>query len=336
MKKILFSIFALLLCAFALVSCGGTEAEKAVKALTVKDAAVNPEYSYHAVGGWGEWDPTDANKMTPTTVEAVKKWNPELGAKLEAAQPQYVAFFLLEMGTKAGGWDAKAMDGNQKKDYDGCFTVKVIKSKWDEDSEMYLKSQWVPDPKTAHTESLTENLFVPVWQEKVDDHGFSWADNSVVLSGAGQYILVFADYGKASNAETFGYGYGIVKVGDVTPAEDLLPTTLIDEEAEKAAAEAQQQENAGTAWGLCGSMTSWSDNGAVKDIPLAATEDEHVFSAEVEFAAGAEFKVRYQNSWDTNYGADGVADGSNISVAEAGTYVVTFNDETHAITVTKK
>jgi len=258
-----------------------------------------------------------------TTVAAVKAFDASIGAKLEAAGAKYVAFKLIEMGVSGAGWDAKAMDGEVKKDYDGCYTVKVIKSAWDEDSEMHLKSQWIPDPRTAHTEALTNNIFIPTWTEAVDDNGFSWADNSVVTSGAGKYILIVADYGKASSENVFGYGYGLVKVGEVTLGEDVLPTTVVEAPT-------------WTGYSVIGSF-----GGHNWDFDADLAEADGKFSITLELAEGDAIKIRKDHDWQTSFGFAALLDNAgfgenegNILIQTSGEYTFVFDPSTNKISAT--
>ena len=49
------------------------------------------------------------------------------------------------------------------------------------------------------------------------------------------------------------------------------------------------------------------------------------FYADVTFAAGDEFKCRADGAWDLNWGANAVAGGDNVKVADAGNYRVYLN-----------
>ena len=84
-------------------------------------------------------------------------------------------------------------------------------------------------------------------------------------------------------------------------------------------------------WALIGQVngSNWDT-----DFEMEIQEDGTTYKLEnVEFAAGAEFKVRTAHDWTDNYGADGVKDGPNIVVENAGTYTVTFDSATGAVTI---
>lgn len=71
------------------------------------------------------------------------------------------------------------------------------------------------------------------------------------------------------------------------------------------------------------------------DTDVLMTEDPAgTWTAEQEFKAGDEFKVRQGASWDVNFGADGVAGGDNIKIEADGTYVVTLVYDSAAGTAT--
>ena len=86
-------------------------------------------------------------------------------------------------------------------------------------------------------------------------------------------------------------------------------------------------------WSVIGALlgTSWDT-----DFEMTVQDDGTTYVLEgVELKAGDEFKVRKAHNWDLNYGADGAQNGGNIVVAEDGTYTITFDSTTGAITFTK-
>ncbi|PQJ23303.1 SusE domain-containing protein [Tenacibaculum sp. SG-28] len=81
-----------------------------------------------------------------------------------------------------------------------------------------------------------------------------------------------------------------------------------------------------TTWGIVGEFTGW---GSDADAPFWKTEEDGVLNAYVTLPVG-EIKFRENSDWTNNYGdtgADGTleAGGTNISIAEAGSYKVTMN-----------
>ena len=200
MKKLLtlaFSAVAL----FSMTACAGE------KAFVREDGK-----TYHAVGGWGVWEATKKNAMAQITIEQVKKLDADLGAKLEAKNPKYLVKKDIVL-TDTAGWTAKALVGNEVKEFDGGHTVKVILAHWNQDDQTYANDQWIPNPadtSPAHAEALTDNVFMPTYQKEADANGFSWADNPVITSKAGKYTFILADYGVVSSQEVIGYGFAAI------------------------------------------------------------------------------------------------------------------------------
>ncbi len=88
------------------------------------------------------------------------------------------------------------------------------------------------------------------------------------------------------------------------------------------------------------SFYSWSAIGTLNgtnwdaDFGLEIQNDGKTFKlAGVTMAAGTEFKVRKDHSWDNNYGANGEANGGNVIVAADGTYTIVFDSSTGLITL---
>lgn len=90
--------------------------------------------------------------------------------------------------------------------------------------------------------------------------------------------------------------------------------------------------------GILGTVNGWKDKEG-DDLPLTYNVATNVWeSAPLAFEANGEFLVRLNYSWDNKYGASGknstaisggleltAGGGSNIKVAQAGTYVVKFH-----------
>lgn len=77
-----------------------------------------------------------------------------------------------------------------------------------------------------------------------------------------------------------------------------------------------------------GVIGSFAASGWGSDIEMTFDSASLTYSAEVTFAAGDEWKFRFNNGWDFNYGlAGGVLrqDGGNIVADAAGTYVITLD-----------
>lgn len=92
----------------------------------------------------------------------------------------------------------------------------------------------------------------------------------------------------------------------------------------------QMSEEEKNAFSLIGAFSGYNWD---TDVPM--TEDPAgTWTAEQEFKAGDEFKVRQGASWDVNFGVDGARDGDNIKIEADGTYVVTLVYDSAAGTAT--
>ena len=66
---------------------------------------------------------------------------------------------------------------------------------------------------------------------------------------------------------------------------------------------------------------------------MTTADNGITWTAEVTFAAGDQWKIRFNNAWDFSLGADpanvnhAVLDGDNYSAAEAGTFVITLTTQ---------
>lgn len=173
-------------------------------------APADPDHTYHAVGGWGDWNATDDNKMTAITVDDAK----ELGVDLSAKSVEYVYKFDFSIGTTDVDWTANAKVNGEVKKFNGKFTIKAIAASYDKEEETYNHDQWIPNPADtgpAHVEALTDNVFFPAYQKEKDPDGFSWADNPVITSGEGDYTFLCVKYTTVSTATDIGYGFALLK-----------------------------------------------------------------------------------------------------------------------------
>lgn len=79
-----------------------------------------------------------------------------------------------------------------------------------------------------------------------------------------------------------------------------------------------------TTVGMIGSMTSWGS-----DVVMTSADGGATWTADYTFAAGDQFKFRFNSDWGMNYGAGAKAgqlafDEGNLAVEEAGEYTVTL------------
>ncbi len=168
--------------------------------------------SYFAVGEALTWEASKDTQMKPTTVAAVKKLDEAVGAKLEEKGVKYLYKKDIELKEVEASWAPKAVVNGEAVEFNAGFTLKVILAHYNAEDGTYVNDQWIPNPadtSAAHAEALTDNIFMPHYAKEPDEYGSSWADNPVVLSGAGKYTFVIADYGVASSETVIGYGFAL-------------------------------------------------------------------------------------------------------------------------------
>ena len=258
--------------------------------------------------GWGEKDAAlyEASALKAIALDDVKAISEDLYNALSKKEVKYLYTIDLIFGTNDAGWDCKFVKDGKIFKANGSYAVKVAQCSSDVDGEtkVYSVDQWISDPKTAYVESLTPaTLFYPTWQEEKDENGFTWADNPVVIGGAGLYTLVIAQYKNASAAGQPGYGAGLVlkQAKDGIAYEEVKTFVAADH-----------------TYGIVGGFAAsdWGNAGA--DVAMTADGDKWV--GEVELKAGEEFKVRADGAWDYSWG-----NGADNFKADAdGTYVVTL------------
>lgn len=82
-----------------------------------------------------------------------------------------------------------------------------------------------------------------------------------------------------------------------------------------------------------GIIGSFAASGWGTDVEMTTADDGITWTAEVTFAAGDQWKIRFNNAWDLSLGAEpgnvnhAVLDGDNYSAAEAGTFIVTLTTQ---------
>ena len=232
MKK-LFTLAISSLAVIGLVACGGskkkddpkpqpTPSEPAAStpavtpstqpsspAATPSEEPVVGEPGFHAVGGWGEWEALEENKMAEVEADDVEG----LAALLAEKDVAEIYAFDLTIGEESAGWETNALIDGAVEAVDGKFTVKVINSGWNEEEEVYTNDHWIPNPADTdcqHAEALTDNIFMPTYQKEPDENGFSWSDNPVMLVEEGTYTFVCVKYNAVSSEEVCGYGFALL------------------------------------------------------------------------------------------------------------------------------
>lgn len=340
MKKIIFSIFALALLAFALVSCGEDQPEDkpqeqpttqdvTKRDVLLEDATKNQMYNVtnQHYNNWNNFDvegqkPEDS-QMKAAKINDVK--NQALADKLAARDIKYLYVFEgFVAGTEEvwAGWTTKAAKGAELVVLDGSYAVKAIVTsvKEIEGVVTYSAKTWMPDTNNKfYAENLTPDVLwtSPNNAAEADANGFSWNYNPTLVGGAGEYTIVLAVYGKDAPKDASGTVYGgafaAFKTKDLQ--EYVKPTD-------------QSVVAEGDVVGVIGANGDWEN-----DVVMTLNADGK-YEAEVEFTTPDdkgkfEFKVRLNHAWASNWGN---ADGSNASVPAAGKYKVIFNPFTTEIT----
>jgi len=209
MKKLFVAgLSALML--FSVAGCGTSYDE------TVREAPASKGYTFHAVGGFADnnWTPLEANKMDAVSIADVGKLSKDVANKLTEKNPVYVYMKKIDLGTWTGNPNtkrARKADGTII-NVNGAFTFKCLRATWNSEESKYINDQWIPDPKTANAEALTDNIFIPPWQEAEDPDGFSWADDTACLTEAGEYYFVAAQYADPDTPSVNAKGYGLALI----------------------------------------------------------------------------------------------------------------------------
>ncbi len=151
----------------------------------------------------------EASALTPASLSDVKLLDNDLYTTLYDKNIKYLYIGDVILGTVDAGWTANFMASGVKYTANGSYALKVAKcyAENEGDGKVYSEDQWISDPYTAYTESLTpDTLFMPPWQEELDENGFSWSDNPVATAGPGLYTVVVAEYWNLSGEPQYGMG----------------------------------------------------------------------------------------------------------------------------------
>ena len=323
MKKFLAALLVVAMI-FALAACGGAKpAEQPAPAEAPADApaeAAGPladegHAAWVAHGqylladgtenGWNGKDSAlyEASALKAISLEDVKAIDEGLFNTLSGKDVKYLYTIDLIFGTNDAGWTSNFVKDGKLYKANGSYAFKIAQCSVDKDGDnvVYAEDQWISDPKTAYAESLTpDTVFYPTWQEEKDENGLSWADNPIVIGGAGLYTLVIAQYKSVSAAGNPGFGVGLVlkEAKDGIPYEEIVEWVPADH-----------------SYGIIGGFNDWGG-----DVTMEPAGD-NAWAGEVELTAGQEFKVRADGAWDFSWGT---ADGGNLTCDADGTYVVTI------------
>jgi len=250
----------------------------------------------------------EKSALKAISLNDVKAISEELYNTLSSKEIKYLYTIDLIFGTNDAEWSTNFLNTEgvlYKANGSYAFKIAQCNADVDGDTKVYAEEQWISDPHTANVESLTPaTVFYPVWQEEVDENGFSWASNPVVIGGSGLYTLVIAQYKTVSAAGTPGYGVGLV----MKEAKEG-----IDYEEVKTFVPGDHT------YGVIGGF-----EGSKWETDVAMTADgERTWTAEVTLAKDDEFKVRADGAWDDSWGVDGY-NGANFKCEADGTYVITI------------
>ena len=133
--------------------------------------------------------------------------------------------------------------------------------------------------------------------------------------------------------------------GNITVPEAGLYKVTLDTKEDKLTIEAYEgSAPVFTGMAISGSFNDWSDT---EMTPCSTGWENHDWYITKEFAAGDEVKIKQAGSWDYNKGGTfvdysegmyvyGESNGPNLKIAEAGTYMILFNDITGYIRFIKQ
>ena len=124
---------------------------------------------------------------------------------------------------------------------------------------------------------------------------------------------------------------GVVNGDNIVVEEDGIYYVKLVTAEDLSSATISLEKHSFYGWNVIGTLngSNWDT-----DFGMDIQDDGTTFKlADVTMTAGTEFKVRYANSWDVNYGKDGVAGGDNVVVDADGTYTIVFDSTTGVITL---
>ena len=173
----------------------------------------NPDdqISYHAVGGYeGTWSANKNNIMTPCSINHIRGYDADLANTLTNKSLQCLYFSKIYIDDIAD-WENYAVVNGKRISFNGGHTFKCIECLYSVEEMNYLNNRWIPSPE-AYTESLTDNIYVPPYQEEHDKYGMDWNSNPIVITENGDYLFVMAKYSDDFTTTKPGWGLGMVKI----------------------------------------------------------------------------------------------------------------------------
>lgn len=322
MKKGLMACFAALL-TFGMVACGQnvpakekcTAHEDGYTGYFITGDSALAVNGVKAADNKGKtWDfGGDSFELKETTLAEATLIDAGVGAKLlakGAAVKKIYSLAGVSVGLEELGWSQKFKQDDKIYRANASYCLKIIKTTYAEEDDVWGETKWNPDPHTSHVENL-KNYWSPTWQEEADEDGFAWDQNPVVTGGAGIYTIIFAEYTTAAGLDSYNFGCAFVK----TEAREGVAYTEVKEWVAD-----------DHTYGLIGSFNDWNADVAM------AKQDDGSYKGEVTLEANAELKVRADGKWDDSWGREAVVEGAdllegtegNMKVKAAGTYTVSI------------
>lgn len=286
MKKIFKTLFSLLvvlgLVSVAVACDEPTQepTEEVTPTPTPTPTPQEPTKTYHVVGGYlDDWNTySDANKMTEITVDALPA---DIKSQVDTTR-EITALMKLEgrVFNVGPSWTANANIDGEVVVLNGGYTVKVVRAGYDAEDDNYFADQWNPDPKTSCVANLTpDTLYMPKWVETPaeGEEGLgTWADNPVVIGGAGEYTVYFIEYAGANTAEAPKYAMALVLTKELEEPKTTAELIAEEYEALVAGTVTEATEFEETAKVVDFSSAENADGGY--DVKLIASLDEVTFA----------------------------------------------------------
>ena len=225
------------------------------------------------------------------------------------------------------GQDCVAGGDNIKVPADGTYTVKLDTNNMTLDlldasgAAVVAEPEPEPEPGATHTWALIGSINGTAWDTDFPMFEKDGTWYAPVVLHTGEEFKVRAD-----GAWDLNYGANCEAGGaNLVAEEDGTFLVALNEEAATLTVEKMT-------WTVIGGFeaSAWST-----DVAMTENEVGVWVSEPITLAAGDEFKVRANADWTVNFGiTDGevLQDGANVKVEEAGTYVVTLDLNTLALT----
>lgn len=179
--------------------------------------------SFYPVGEFDGWNPSPKYCMKPASMNMIKRYSTQLYNNLIGRYDHIKYMYVctdVPIGTNDPGWECRALVDGVVKTFPGSAALKVMDAELiddDPNDSTYNCYTWIPDPNMANAEALTDNVFIPAWQDEPDEYGFSWSHNPVVTDigdTGGYYTIIVVQYDYESTPTTPGYGIAAINTGD--------------------------------------------------------------------------------------------------------------------------